>query len=178
MYLLSYHEDGGFAGGGSSHNGDSELIIVEIGPDGPNWRPWRVFTSAHYGSADPASEWNPISHFPVASAPHPRVIVAEAKHANYAKMSDCPWYDQCWEGFGPATQTPAMVGEWVNIGSASHWFDIDPTAPSGNDCTFSLYEGSGPMECYRTSPNFNGWQTPDPFGGSLGYKYLLADFGF
>ncbi len=174
MYLLSYYEDGGYAGGAFSHAGDSEFIIVEIGPDGPNWRPWRVFTSAHYGSPDPRSEWNLITRFPTATAPHPLVYASKGKHANYAETGDCQLVETCGGGW----QQYAMLGEWVNIGSLSHPFDIDPAVTfSGPSCASSGGSGTGWLECYRTSADFTGWQ-----GGtgttSTAYKHLLNDFGF
>lgn len=174
MYLLSYYEDGGIGLGVGAHNGDSEFVIVELKPDGPNWRPLRVFTSAHYGGIWEQSKWNDISDFPVSEAPHPFIFASKGKHANYVSRTDCLVSgDSC--GFGGYPHW-AMVGWWINIGSLSYPFDIDPTlSVGGDDC--SLSSGGGiVMECYRTSGDFRGWQTGS--SSSTAYKHHLNDWGF
>lgn len=175
-YLLSYYEDGGYWWG-SAHPGDSEFIVVELGPDGPNWRIYQVLTSAHFRAFEPGSEWNPPEEFPSQYAPRPRVLVAENKHANYATFSECYFMDDC---SAAGALEDAMVGYWINIGSASHPFDIDPGLPGVTSCTRSLVTLQS-IECFRNDghsfDSFKGWIATSTDGAPL-YGEILGYLGF
>ncbi len=134
-YLPAYFRDCGWRGipcatrrpGCSAHDGDSELIVVDVryDPVSARWATHAVFLSAHcFGRSDGRCRWyagDALRQFAWTGAERgaPRVWVARGKHGNYPTRGACDsghwFYDTC-DGNSAAYRFP-VVSANQNIGS-------------------------------------------------------------
>lgn len=193
VYLPAYFMDCGWSGakcllrwrgGCDPHDGDSELIAVDIVPGafGQGWELDRVFLSAHcFGGSDGDCRWfarNELQRFGDAVL----VWVAEGKNANYRTKSACDsghWhFDTCDRN--DVTVRYPIRSVLQNIGSRQAPFPHHRDEPG---CVVAaelpFVAGRPGRECLWTDDRFHGWS--DGLGkGSTGYRRYLesvADFG-
>jgi hypothetical protein len=185
-YMPAYYQDCGtpYLGHATHHNGDSELVTVQIRYDyaSNHWMVESVWTSAHYqsdpyGTGQDASHWN--SWYDVQyldkSRGRPIIWVSKRKHANYASHSGCigaeandEW--KCSESY---LDRHFPVHQERNAGS--RWVDL-------LGCTYAQNApnvGSGRCEkFFNTSGHqrFQGWYPqPAPDGEGTGDATAYED---
>jgi len=163
--------------GASSHDGDSEFIMVEVQYDysSHHWKYNYGWLSAHHGATQlgigfDESEWiGPTDvEYPGPSLGAPRIYVSANKHANYKNLSQC---ETVWSLVDP---------DYCDIGS-SHWFPVWSDRNVGsptNDLVHCLYRSVNPSRCetfFFASKKFAGWQGTNNSGsyGETGYYDLL-----
>jgi hypothetical protein len=185
MYLLAYYYDGYPV----DHNGDSEFIILHVGPNtGDHWSVRDITTSAHWGACcggDYTSNYTANGFWFNGAAAH--VYVSRSHHGNYRMEYDCDDRigDECSP---PGSGNVQLVGvhDAGNIGNSLYSFDLDPglanTWETPRDCTRSRISGSGRpgVECFFNKvqhERFSGWvgQTGD---AATHYADILGAYGF
>lgn len=191
-YLLSYYYDLGSDHGICTvpgahylclpHNGDSEAVFFDIKYNATT-KHW-VLREAWY-----LQHGTPVFYqvgtkgyaqglsYPTHQGAHPRIFVAEDKHASYGQLSQCNGGGQ----FG--TDTCANTNQAERLVISDAWNIGSRQAPF-IDCVASrnpAYEfyGSGRTECFWTVKDFRGW-VPDSIGGGYAGKYsdILDERGF
>lgn len=130
MYMLSYHKDCGSPTliGPTSHDGDSEFIIVTVEANHASaptrWYTYSVTTSAHFGAFTDATRTWHYTDWPdwywFVWRGKPVVWVALDKHANYRSQSACDsgayGYDTCSGPF--FTDSSSVLGHAAaNVGN-------------------------------------------------------------
>lgn len=92
-YLPAYARDCGWRGGGSAHDGDSELVVVDVADVAGSARVDGIFLSAHcFGRSDGRCRWfraGALGRFAWRDGGAPVVWVALAKHAHYPTRAAC-----------------------------------------------------------------------------------------
>ena len=185
MYLLAYYYDGYPV----DHNGDSEFLILSVGPNtGDHWSVREITTSAHWGACcggDYTSTYTASGFWFNGAAAH--VYVSRSHHGNYRMEYDCDDRigDEC---SSPGVGNVQLVGvhDAGNIGNSLYSFDLDPGLPNTwetpRDCTRSRISSSGRqgVECFFNKvqhERFSGWvgQTGD---AATHYADILAAYGF
>jgi hypothetical protein len=189
-YLLSYYVDRGPVTGAcnnnlldlinrewcSGHDGDSELIVLDIRWDGAgHWVLDKAMYSAH-GKYNTYSKttlgYPPLEYVGNIRGGAPTSYVSYQKHANYKSEMDCDrdvivTTDICT----PQATARLTAGAANNLGSRSHQLV---------NCTTSanpIYSGSGRQECYWTDgQKFSGWHIGNPT--ATPYKTILTGIGF
>lgn len=188
FYALSYHNDGGdpetemFKS--TSHQGDSEFIMIQVSYSGSRWRMDRAKLSAHWGTWTNSSEvvgYSELEYPDGIQRGRMRSWAARNKHANYKSRSACDagayWADTCdgnyhsiWDAYYSVEALPT-----ANLGNS---WNHDP-AYGFKDCVYSR-EGQpwNRIECYWSSAeNFFGWQPPSSVGAGP-YRESLIPHGF
>lgn len=172
-YILGYHRDTGLFG----HDGDSEIIILEVAYDSYDnrWKTSRAFLSAHYGVVNPPADksrwwWYPEFAYPSPShfKWYPRVWVADDKHANYGSKSACnsgAWLfaDDCDDN---TVNERVEVVRSRNIGERNHKLIDRTTSVQGFPGTEWFWTNNG---------DFRGW-LGGTNEGSTAYYYFLSAF--
>lgn len=202
-YLLSFYYDGGKV----SHNGDSEIIIVRVSPNGSGWKVNNITTSAHYEATagwwfDETRTYSYTEY--TFSGAHPYIYVSHDHHGLYNTQYRCNqrMYDRCSSGYGDGGFfQPAGLGYQGrtglrpdnNIGNIATPLVIDPYARFGwtpgyqTDCTYADDPGRPGFECYLRGGNYtpNGavLYAPDFAGwsgqsGTTPYWSIIQDWGF
>lgn len=139
-YLPAYYDDCGYhdlhppygyESRDDAHQGDSEMITVQVRFDVPtkHWVFDRSWTSAHYKNGNPfnigdESKWNSVSEseFSVRYRAFPNIYVARDKHANYPSEYYCDGgfnyndMEECSNG-GRKVRFPVLENR--NVGSPS-----------------------------------------------------------
>jgi hypothetical protein len=196
-YLPAYPRDCGWSGIAralhlgrrNDHDGDSELIVVDVEAAGPGmWQTSGVFLSAHCGGRSDGrcrwfreSELNRFRWTDARPGGAPTVWVARNKHANYPSRSACEsghWgQDQCSRD---SVSYRVPVSERSNVGSRSH-----PFAAIGGCLPARALDWKGDrraldaVECiWNDSAAFRGWQTSGTAVRTTPYGYQLRAFGF
>jgi hypothetical protein len=160
-----------------SHDGDSEIIILEVAYDSYDnrWKTSRAFLSAHYGVANPPADksrwwWYPEFTYPNPShfKWYPRVWVADDKHANYGSKSACnagAWLfsDDCDDN---TVNERVEVVRSRNIGERNHKLIDRTTSVQGFPGTEWFWSNNG---------DFRGW-LGGTNEGSTAYYYFLSAF--
>lgn len=175
IYALAYLADGGdWAFGITSHEGDSEFIIIEVkNVTGSTWGITDVTLSAHFGAEESLAPeyqdgadsyyWDDLQ-WP--GVPYPRIWASVEKHANYRSNTVCNagvWgFDDC-SGPYTGTQIPALasrnVGNYYNLPVASR-----STLTQLVNCT--TWEGSSPIYLAARTGEECFWDlSPDGFAG-------------
>jgi hypothetical protein len=193
-YLPAYLRDCGWGGpvcrlrraGCGAHDGDSELIVVDVARDTAASAPWRttgVFLSAHcFGRSGGRCRWfrgRALDAFAWADGrPYgaPRVWVARGKHAHYPTRRACDrghWsYDSC-DRNTVRVRFPLLAAA-QNVGSRAR-----PAAPGGCVPAARLALGAGTRpgarECvWDASAPFRGWQGAASGPPPTPYAVVLA----
>jgi hypothetical protein len=167
-YLPAYYRDCGWSGlkcilpwiDCGPHNGDSELIIVELRPRGADFEVSGVFLSAHcFGRSTASCRWYRGSELDQFSwqGSAPVVWVAEGRNANYPSREACDAghhsIDTC-DRHSPRYRFP--VEPQRNLGSRR--------VPLSEDGCLTAAELDVPVglpdaeECFWTDVPFRGWQ--------------------
>lgn len=185
FYAISYRFDCGYP---DRHRGDSEWIIVEVGPSSdPSYAPWSLkyaTLSAHWKSdwddntaGYAARDLEDAEGSPGFGAP--RIWVALNKHANYRTQQVCDsagfWNsDSCDDPMpGYATLT---FGAAQNLGSR-----VEPFIGTLNNPVYDQITYSGLYEYYwvEDSQYFCGWVAlTDTYGCAGSYWKSLTMYGF
>jgi hypothetical protein len=193
-YLPAYYRDCGWSGPAramrlgrtDAHDGDSELIVLELSPDSAagGWEVVAVFLSAHCGGrAGGQCRWfrgRELGAFEWTAGPlrsAPRVWVSTGKHAHYRTRGECErghWLQEGCESRSVAYRFP-MVSPAQNIGSRAH-----PTGEgAGCVATEALplgTAGAAPkaVECmWNEWLPFRGWQAERDGDAPTPYARLL-----
>jgi hypothetical protein len=160
----------------TGHDGDSELIVLEIRWDGGgHWVLDKAMYSAHgkYNTYVKTTLGYPaLEYVGNIKGGAPTSYVSYQKHANYKSELDCDRgvvvvTDICT----PQATARITAGAVNNLGSRLHQFV---------NCTRSanpIYSTSTRQECYWTDANaFSGWHVGNPT--ATPYKTILNDIGF
>jgi len=195
FYALSYYKDAGDpVFHVTSHNGDSEFIVVDIQNDmNPYdytlWEANDATLSAHWGATDGVEGTELYGagslEYPEVYRGRPRVWVSWDKHANYPTKDACAaqpeWKDVC-DTFSTGTVYDDLeVRSDANLGNMYDIANPDPSRRLQN-CVTSRHPGTGGagygVECYWVSDAyFNGWQgTSDT--AATPYTFMLQLYGF
>jgi len=173
VYALSYLRDPGTAASGAfAHEGDSEMIALDVSYDRTNgtFRISKAFLSAHYGApAVDSSGWHDASELTFGADGRLEVASSLRKHANYVSLAACngdnngvldvSWItgDRCDRGTG------VPVSLQGNLGSRNRPLrDCIRRTVTGAPCTAPAAGCN--EECYWTDRRFCGWQKADDFG--------------
>jgi hypothetical protein len=181
-YLPAYYKDmGDIATGASSHDGDSEFIIIDVTYIAQRWYFLQAFLSAHCGADNGvdcqwwgASYWDSDGRWVNSHLGAPVIWVSEDKHANYYSLGKCRTgsygFDYC-NANDTFTRFPVTPG--FNIGDIKH-----PLVGFVEGRRGSPYPSPGATESmWDQSRQFYGWQATRR-GGSLAYGEILWNFGF
>lgn len=191
-YLPAYFRDCGWRGAKcwlpgvdcSPHDGDSELMIVEVSRDTTTgvWSPRAVFLSAHcFAGSTKGCRWyrgGELERFAWEGAV-PVVWVAEGRQANDPDRRAC---ERGHYGLDTCGRHEARyrfpIDAARNIGSASHPEPATGCIPGG--ALGSAMVDPAAEECpWRPGAVFRGWQ-PGASDGVTGYRKhldLVAEFG-
>lgn len=189
FYAISYYRDGGWhVDGTSSHDGDSEFIIVELQNSMSHvWHLTQATLSAHWNAGSP---WDRTStyagsdlEYPSRSLGRPRIWASWNKHANYRTKDACNgspnWFDVCDTVFTGTAYEDVDVRASANLGNS---FNQTPatTATRLINCVSALspqgrYYGT---ECYWNSGQFFGWNVIAGQASSTPYVDMFSFFAF
>jgi hypothetical protein len=182
-YLPGYYRDCGWEGlpcltraaGCSAHDGDSEIVVVQVryDPTTARWLTDAVFLSAHcFGRSDGRCRWyeaDELRQFAWSGTQlgAPRVWVAKGKHGNYPSPGACDsghWYYDSCDRNTAAYRFPVLVSA-QNIGSRRRPLpERDGAARAGClTAAHLVWSGAAPNtgthECFwDPSAPFHGWQ--------------------
>lgn len=192
FYALAYFYDPGYSLFSSDdHLGDSEFLIVQVGPyAGSNssirWQVQYVTYSAHFGGAVDETQtyhWTDVHWYNGQTGLTPRIWVAVGKHANYRTDWECDQaaasLDDCNDG---GYSAPVGVVGSMNLGNEYLMEGWSPTLPTQLiNCTTSVigYWSSTQQYCFwNDSDLFTGWYpAPAPnASGSYGALFDHLDF--
>jgi hypothetical protein len=180
FYLFAYHRDAGstLPGGLTSHDGDSEFVILVLRNPLPSSSRWVLETaelSAHWATMMDGTalyDWDWLEPHDVWGG-RPRVWVAKNKHANYRSKSVCnsgAWYtDTC---NGNQDLGALSVPTHRNIGNK--W-----SGGGAVQLINQVYSGYGHLngvEYFWAGDRFKGWHTASTSAG--GYMHSLQAWGF
>jgi len=135
-YYSGYYRDGGGLFGLTSHDGDSEFVIVEAHLEGSTWLvDWVYFAAHRNASVCDDSSWYPYWNvqWDYYYRGWAMVFVSENKHAAYRSDSQCDGAcfggENCDYDYWRVPATNRNVGQsWgqlmsvVQLGSAYEWF--------------------------------------------------------
>lgn len=191
-YLFGYYYDLGSDHGSCNvpplhylcfpHNGDSEAVFLDVryNSSTQHWvlvKAWYLQHGTHIFIPEGYKGYAQGLSYPDGQGDHPRVFVAEDKHASYPQLSLCNGGGY----FGTDTCEHSNRAERVVVSTA---YNIGSRAAPFLDCVSSrdpAYEffGAGRTECFWTSKPFRGW-VPDSIGGgdATGYSAILQERGF
>ncbi len=191
FYALSYYRDAGeHTTGWTSHDGDSEFVIVELqnNMNPGNYRLWQMTSitlSAHWnaGSADHTATYAASDlEYPVSYLGRPRVWESWDKHANYRSKDICnnTGFDVCTTSFTGTVYDDLEVIPSANLGNE---YDRTPFTRSNLlvDCLGSRNPGFGMpgFECYWSSHGgFLGWHNNIGQQGATDYFNMLYFYSF
>jgi len=187
FYAIGYHYDCGCPGMNgvpdcAPHYGDSEFIVMEMRPEGPDPHLWLLqyaTLSAHYGSQlnSTGTYWRgdlQYDNAPLYSMPV--VWVSEGKHGNYRSQSVCDagaaYTDNC---DNPLAQVWLVADANENLGSSAYplinyVYSRDGGPYTGQEHLWSTTNASG--------DGFLGW-FPRYYGaGERPYGSLLENYNF
>ncbi len=179
FYAISYIYDCGPNG----HRGDTEWIILEVGPStNPSYAPWSLkygTLSAHWGTyidqtaGYAAQDLEDAEGSPGFGAP--RIWVARGKHANYRTQTSCNtsglWnWDNC-DSPMPYYFTLSFGGG-QNLGTSSI-----PFVGAANSPVYDAINYSGRYEFYWVPGSFCGW-IASGIECAKTYEKSLVPYGF
>lgn len=193
FYALSYYRDAGDpVDHYSSHNGDSEFIVIDVQNDmNPyDYTLWEVndaTLSAHWGLADGLDGTETYGagslEYPEVYRGRPRVWVSWDKHANYPTKGACEnsTWDTCDTLTTGTVYDDLEVRSDANLGNL-HDVQSPTTSRELMDCVSSRHPGTGGagygIECYwESSSYFNGWQGTTATDATP-YDVMLGFYGF
>jgi hypothetical protein len=193
FYALSYYRDAGDpVDHYSSHNGDSEFIVIDVQNDmNPyDYTLWEVndaTLSAHWGVADGLDGTETYGagslEYPEVYRGRPRVWVSWDKHANYPTKGACETstWDACDTLTTGTVYDDLEVRSDANLGNL-HDVQSPTTSRELMDCVSSRHPGTGGagygIECYwESSSYFNGWQGTTATDATP-YDVMLGFYGF
>jgi len=181
-YLPAYYKDmGDIATDWTSHDGDSEFIIIDVTYISGRWYFLQAFLSAHCGDVNGvdcqwwgASYWDSDGRWVNSHLGAPVVWVSEDKHANYYSLGKCRTgsigVDYC-NANDTFTRFPVTAG--FNIGDIKH-----PLIGFVGGRRGSPYPSAGATESmWDEQRPFYGWQAT-MIGGATSYGEILFTFGF
>lgn len=160
FYAVSYIYDCGPNG----HRGDTEWIILEVGPStNSNYGPWSLkygTLSAHWGtSIDNTAGYAAQDLEDAEGSPGfgaPRIWVAKGKHANYRTQTSCNSSGFWWNWDSCDSPMPyyftLSFGSGQNLGNSSHQF-----VGGANSPVYDAINYSGLYEYYWVQGPFCGW---------------------
>ncbi len=159
------------------HSGDSEYIYMEVSYISSHWVLEGVKLSAHCGTASDACGWRSHSSLEWTDRRRgaPVVYVALAKHAHYPTRAICGrgmYGAESCSGRERLRYPISRNAYGSNIGSRGYKL-IDCSRPRLS----SSLATSSSQECYWTSRNFTGWQSP-AYGSATPYSTVLTGLGF
>ncbi|MEO7216782.1 MAG: hypothetical protein ABI026_01175 [Gemmatimonadaceae bacterium] len=187
FYAIGYHYDCGCPGLNGlpdcgPHYGDSEFIVMEMRPDGPDPHLWMLryaTLSAHYGTRlnSTGTYWRyDLEYDNAPGGSMPVVWVSEGKHGNYRSQAVCDagaaYFDNCDH---PLQQVWLEASADANLGSRYY---------RQNEYTYSrvggAYTGQEHMWSLdnSTDDGFLGWWPRSYGSGERPYGSLLENYGF
>ena len=192
FYALSYYRDAGeHTTGWTSHDGDTEFVIVELenNMNNSNYRLWEMTSitlSAHWNSGQDRTATYAASdiEYPVKYRGRPRVWESWDKHANYRSKAVCngAGWDTCTTLF-----TGTVYDDLEAISSANLGNEYDRTPPYTrdnilSDCVYSRKPSFGMpgYECYWVSQARDdlGWNASHGQEGATPYYNMFYVYGF
>jgi hypothetical protein len=194
FYALSYYRDAGapYTDGYSSHDGDSEFVIVELenNMNPGNYRLWEVTYvtfSAHWNAGwlvDHTATYAASDlEYPVSYRGRPRVWESWDKHGNYRSKAVCnsEWNDACTDWFTGTVYDNLDVVAGANLGNTYNFFpDAGPSNQLLN-CVTSRAPAFGQLgvECFWFGADvFAGW---NPYWGqpaATRYRDMFYNYAF
>lgn len=188
-YLPAYFRDCGWRGAKcllplvdcDAHEGDSELIVIDVVADGNRWRTARVFLSAHcFARTEGDCRWyegEALAQFTWhndAIGGAPVVWVAEGRQANYPSRSACDRghhrIDTC-DRNTHAYRFPIRSSA-QNAGSRARPLSDDGCITGAELPLPSTRALDAAVECIWVSRPFAGWQEAQE--GTTEYAHYLA----
>ena len=179
IHLMAYFEDAGQYETWTKHDGDSEFIIMEVEYKNGWWRFNNAFLSAHwdvmYWDASSTRAAGEFAYPEGAPFAHPKIWIAEDKHANYSSQGKCDeganYQDNC--------NQPINALEHLGIVADRNIGNRESGTTKLIDCVVRTAHGGGGTrnECLWTYNQFAGWQ--DKYEKNApSYSKVLGAFDF
>jgi hypothetical protein len=187
FYAIGYHYDCGCPGLNGlpdcgPHYGDSEFIVMEMRPEGPDPHLWMLqyaTLSAHYGTRfnSTGTYWRyDLDYGDAPTGSMPVVWVSEGKHGNYRSQDVCDAgaesFDNC---DNPLPQVWLEASADANLGSRNfreheYTYSRDGGPYTGLEHMWSTDNSTG--------DGFLGWWPRSYGSGETPYGELLENYGF